>query len=115
MVWPNSPTVSAVNGMLKEGKAELDIIKKKERARRFLKKMVPEIEEARCKINMVHSPSKISRYEVDLSIITPYARHAYANSGRDLAKVFDEMSESLKKRFVQEKQTGSMRKISRHA
>ena len=32
----NSPTVSAVNGRLKEGKAELDIIKKKERARRFL-------------------------------------------------------------------------------
>jgi hypothetical protein len=77
--------------------------------------MVPEIEEARCKIKMIHSPSKNNHYEVDVIIITPYGIHAYANSGRDLAKVFDDMSESLKKRFVQEKQTRSMRKDSRHA
>jgi len=81
----------------------------------FLKKMVPEIEEARCKMKMVYSPSRKSRYEVDVSIITPYARHADTNSDRDLAKVFDEMSESPKKRFAQEKQRGSKRKSSRHA
>ena len=80
---------------------------------KFLKKSVPEIEEARCKMKLIHGAGKKSRYEVDVSIITPYARHAYADSGWDLAKIFDEMSESLKKRFAQEKrpkkQRGSVR------
>jgi len=81
----------------------------------FLKKLVPEIEEARCKIKRIHSPSKRSRYEVDVNIITPYTRHTYANSGLDLAKIFDEMSESLKKTFEQSKQTKNIRKRFRNA
>lgn len=76
--------------------------------------MVPEIEEARCKMKMVHNKSKKSQYEVNVRIITPYRRHTYANSGWDVAKIFDEMSESLKKSFSQEKQTGSRSKSSRH-
>jgi hypothetical protein len=79
----------------------------------FLKKMVPEIEEARCKIKVVHGIGKKSRYQVDVSIITPYVRHAYTGSGRDLARMFDEMGESLRKRFAREKplkkQRGSIR------
>jgi hypothetical protein len=70
----------------------------------FLKRIVPEIEEARCKIKTVHNKDKKSHYEVDVSIITPHERHTYADSGWDLAKIFDTMSESLKKTFTEEKQ-----------
>lgn len=70
----------------------------------FLKRIVPDIEEARCKIKTIHNKDKKSHYEVDVSIITPHDRHTYADSGWDLAKIFDAMSESLKKTFTQEKQ-----------
>lgn len=70
----------------------------------FLKKIAPEIEEARCKMKLHDIRGEKRRYEVDVSIITPYRRHAYTNSGWDLASIFEEMSESLKKRFTQEKQ-----------
>ena len=66
---------------------------------RFLKKIAPEIEEARCKIKLRDIEGERRRYEVDVSIITPYRRHVYANTGWDLAKMFDQMSDSLKKRF----------------
>lgn len=66
---------------------------------RFLKRIAPEIEEARCKIKLRDIEGAKRRYEVDVSIITPYKRHVYTNSGWDLAKMFDQMSDSLKKRF----------------
>lgn len=81
---------------------------------RFLKQIVPEIEEARCKMKRIHTAGKKSHYEVDVSIITPYKINVYANSGWDLATIFYEMSESLKKRFEQEKQTGYGRVSARH-
>ena len=81
---------------------------------RFLKKMVPEIE-ARCKIKLIHNADKKSHFEVNVNIITPYAKHTYAGSGWDLAKIFDDMSESLRKRFAQDKppkkHSGSVRQV----
>jgi CBS domain-containing protein len=68
---------------------------------RFLKRMAPEIEEARCKMKLRDIEGERRRYEVDVSIITPYRRHVYTNIGWDLAKMFDQMSDSLKKRFSQ--------------
>lgn len=67
---------------------------------RFLKRMAPEIEEARCKMKLRDIEGERRRYEVDVSIITPYRRHVYTNIGWDLAKMFDQMSDSLKKRFA---------------
>jgi hypothetical protein len=81
----------------------------------FLRKIVPEIEEARCKMKLINDQGKKSQYEVNVSIITPYKIDTYANSGWDLAKIFDEMSESLKKRFVQEQQSRNLRKHLRNA
>ncbi len=81
----------------------------------FLKKIAPEIEEARCKIKTILTEGKKSRYEVSVSIITPYGRHTYANSDWDLAKIFGTMSESLKKKFIEEKEKGNTREKSRHA
>jgi len=66
---------------------------------RFLKRIAPEIEEARCKMKLRDIEEERMRYEVDVSIITPYKRHVYTNSGWDLANIFDQMSDSLKKRF----------------
>lgn len=66
---------------------------------RLLKRMAPEIEEARCKMKLRDIEGERRRYEVDVSIITPYRRHVYTNTGWDLAKMFDQMSDSLKKRF----------------
>jgi CBS domain-containing protein len=68
---------------------------------RFLKRIAPEIEEARCKMKLRDIEGERRRYEVDVSIITPYRRHVYTNIGWDLAKMFDQMSDSLKKRFAQ--------------
>ena len=67
---------------------------------RFLKRMAPEIEEARCKMKLRDIEGERRRYEVDVSIITPYRRHVYTNVGWDLAKMFDQMSNALKKRFA---------------
>jgi phage terminase small subunit len=71
----------------------------------FLKKIVPEIEEARCKIKQRDITGERKRYEVDASVITPYARHSYVNSGWDLAKMFNEMDESLKKTFAHDNES----------
>ena len=70
----------------------------------FLKKIIPDLEEARCRMKRVHGAAKKGRYEVDVSIKTLHKRYTYSNSGWDLAQIFDEMSESLKKRFAQHKQ-----------
>ena len=82
---------------------------------RFLKKLMPELEEAKCKIKVIHSPSKKSQYQVDVNIVTPNKSHQYTSSGWDLVKIFDEMSESLKKTFVQEKRMASRGRIAKHA
>lgn len=78
----------------------------------FLKQIVPEIEEARCKMKLTHTADKKNYYE-DVSIVTPHKINAYANSGWDL-KMFDEMSESLRKRFEQEKHRRHGRGTARH-
>ena len=70
---------------------------------RYLKNMEPEIEEARCKIKLHNPQGKRRRYDIDVSIITPYKRHTYTDSGWDLSKLFDEMSGSLKKKFAHKK------------
>jgi len=70
---------------------------------RYLKNIEPEIEQARCKIKLRNLQGKRRRYEIEVSIITPYERHTYADTGWDLPKLFDEMSDSLKKKFAHKK------------
>lgn len=66
---------------------------------KFLRKIAPEIEEARCKVKLRDIEGERRRYEVDVSVITPYRRHTYAATAWDLAKLFDGMSDSFKKQF----------------
>lgn len=67
---------------------------------KLLRKVSPEIEEARCRMKIRDIQGERRRYEVDLNIITPYRRHTYTNIGWDLAKMFDQMSDALKKRLA---------------
>ena len=52
---------------------------------KFLSKVSPEIEEARCRMKLRGIQGQRRRYEVDVNIITPYRRHTYTNMGWDLS------------------------------
>ncbi len=82
---------------------------------KLLTRISPEIEEARCKIKVkdIQGESR-GRYEVSSNIITPYRRYTYVSSHNvwDLAKIFDEMSDSLKNQLSRkrhERQKDSVR------
>jgi CBS domain-containing protein len=70
---------------------------------RLLRRASPEIEEARCHIKLRDIQGERKRYEVAVNIITPYRRHTYTNIGWDLAKMFDQMSDSMKKQLAHRK------------
>jgi CBS domain-containing protein len=67
---------------------------------KLLRKVSPEIEEARCNMKIRDTQGERRRYEVDVNIITPYRRHTYTNIGWDLAKIFDQISDGLKKKLA---------------
>jgi CBS domain-containing protein len=67
---------------------------------KLLRKVSPEIEEARCNMKIRDTQGERRRYEVDVNIITPYRRHTYTNTGWDLAKIFDQISDGLKKKLA---------------
>jgi CBS domain-containing protein len=66
---------------------------------RLLKKIYPDIEEARCRLKIRETQGARKRYEVDANIISTHRIDTYVNVGWDLAKMFDQMSDSLKKRI----------------
>lgn len=67
---------------------------------RLLKKAYPNLEEARCRIKIRQVQGARKRYEVDASIITTQSVASYVTVGWDLPKMFDQMSDSLKKRLA---------------
>jgi CBS domain-containing protein len=67
---------------------------------KLMRKVSPEIEEARCNMKIRDIQGERRRYEVDVNIITPYRRHTYTNTGWDLAKMFDQISDGLKKKLA---------------
>jgi CBS domain-containing protein/ribosome-associated translation inhibitor RaiA len=67
---------------------------------KLLRRVSPEIEEARCHMKLRDIQGQRKRYEVDVSIITPYKRLTYTNMGWDLPKMFDQMSDSLKNQLA---------------
>jgi CBS domain-containing protein len=69
----------------------------------LLRRAYPEIEEARCHIKLRATQGERKRYEVAANIVTPYRRHTYTNVGWDLAKMFDQMSDSMKKQLAHRK------------
>ena len=76
---------------------------------KLLKKIYPDIEQARCRVKIREIQGARKRYEVDVSIISTHAVANFVNVGWDLPKIFDQMSDSLKKRIahrVTQKQKG---------
>jgi CBS domain-containing protein len=67
---------------------------------KLLKTTYPDIEEARCRIKIRDIQRARKRYELDSSIISTHRSINYANTGWDLARMFDQMSDSLKKRMA---------------
>jgi CBS domain-containing protein len=76
---------------------------------KLLKKIYPDIEQARCRVKIREIQGARKRYEVDANIISTHDVASYVNVGWDLPKMFDQMSGSLKKRIahrVSQKQKG---------
>lgn len=71
---------------------------------KFLKKTMPDLEEARCKIKLSSVRGKIKKYEIEVRIFTPTNRYSYTNEGSDLATIFDLMKGSLKNKLTQKNQ-----------
>lgn len=66
---------------------------------KLLKKVYPDIEEARCRLKIKDIQGSRKRYEVDANIISTHKIDTYVSVGWDLAILFDQMSDSLKKRI----------------
>jgi CBS domain-containing protein len=71
---------------------------------KLLKKTMPDLEEARCRIRLSSVRGKIKKYEIEVSIFTPTNRYSYTNEGSDLATIFDLMKDSLKNKLTQKNQ-----------
>ncbi|MDE1830120.1 MAG: histidine kinase, partial [Thaumarchaeota archaeon] len=76
---------------LPEDMSNADIVKTKfTKIIHNLRKVYPEVEEAKASIKTVHNPvSNRNHYQVTVRVITPYQSHSYVELGWDLSKVFD--------------------------
>jgi ribosome-associated translation inhibitor RaiA len=69
---------------------------------KVLKKIFPEIEEARCRIKIKSKNSKKNRYEVTVNIITTAEIYSYTMTGWDLPAIMDELSDGMKRKVIKE-------------
>ncbi len=67
---------------------------------KFIRKIHPDIEHARCHIKLRKVSGSRKRYEIDVHIRSTHGNISYTNVGWDLAKLFDEMNHALKKRVA---------------
>lgn len=65
----------------------------------LLRKIYPDILESRCRIKLKDVSGTRKRYEVDAHIITTHGNIAYSANGYDLARIYDELSDALKKKI----------------
>jgi CBS domain-containing protein len=66
---------------------------------KLLRKIYHDILEARCRIKLKDVKGLRKRYEVDAHIIWTHGSITYTDIGYDLARIFDEMSDALKKKI----------------
>ncbi|HEX7274201.1 MAG TPA: CBS domain-containing protein [Nitrososphaeraceae archaeon] len=67
---------------------------------KFMRKIHPDIEQARCHIKLRRVSGSRKRYEIDVHIRSTHGNISYTNVGWNLAKMFDEMNHALKKRIA---------------
>jgi CBS domain-containing protein len=65
---------------------------------KLLRRIYPDIEQARCRIKIRDISGARKRYEIDAHVFSTHGSIAYTRVGWDLAKIFDEMSDALKKK-----------------
>jgi CBS domain-containing protein len=76
----------------------------------LLRKSFPFIEEAKAVIKTFsEGVKKTRRYEVSVSIITPKKTYAYSEKGWELPKIFDSLSDKLKKMFSIQRRKDNLR------
>jgi CBS domain-containing protein len=68
---------------------------------KLLKKIFPEIEEARCRIKIKRS-GKRSRYEVNVNIVTTAEIYSNTRTGWELPTIMDELSDGMKRKVIRE-------------
>jgi CBS domain-containing protein len=67
---------------------------------KFMRRIHPDIEQARCHIKLRRVLGSRKRYEIDVHVRSTHGNISYTNVGWDLAKLFDEMTHALKKRVA---------------
>jgi len=71
---------------------------------KLMHKISPEIIESRCKIKIKDITGERKRYEISANIIYPHRRYTYTSTNEyDIAKIFDEMSDSFKNQISRQK------------
>ena len=75
-----------------------------ERLSEELCKVYPFIEEIRAVVKSKKAAKTHARYEVSVEIYTPKDRHAFSETGYNLAQVFDSMGPKMK-RLLSERQS----------
>lgn len=83
---------------------------------KLMYKISPEIVEARCKIKIKDITGERKRYEISASIISPYKRYSYTSTNEyDIAKIFDEMSDSFKNQISRKKSSDKQKESVRYS
>jgi hypothetical protein len=62
-----------------------------------LAKSMPDLLEARSVIRTSRKTGRRNRYEVEVSLITPSKKISFASSGWNLAEIYDELSDRMKR------------------
>ena len=64
----------------------------------LLRRVYPDIEQARCRIKIRDISGARKRYEIDAHVYSAHGSITYTRVGWDLEKIFDEMNDALKKK-----------------
>ncbi|HYF98768.1 MAG TPA: CBS domain-containing protein [Candidatus Saccharimonadales bacterium] len=102
---------------LPEDPIESELVKSKfTNTIKLMYKISPEIVEARCKIKIKDITGERKRYEISASIISPYRRYSYTSTNEyDIARIFDEMSDSFKNQISRKKSSDKQRESVRYS
>ena len=97
MVSDSSPAPFYIVGLPEEPMEAGEARMKFEKLSAELCKVYPSIEEIRAVVKSKKPGKTHARYEVSVEVYTPKERHAFSESGYNLATVFDSMGPKMKR------------------
>jgi hypothetical protein len=74
---------------------------------------IQHIEEARCKLKLHDAKGGRKRYEVDVRIVLPNRSYSYQKTGYDLAKIFGQVGDALKRKIAERSSTKGLDSVRR--